>query len=325
MSPGDRNFGGRSTVYVLWMRSVQLDFSRLPLAAALAVPCLLVGCVVQVDSEGQVATEHKRFQVDGAPEVTLSTFNGRIEVRAWDRPEVAVDVEKRGATSQLLDAIQVMSDQEGSRVHVQVQRPPQRTWDFVGAPQSARVIAWVPAQCRLVIRSDDGSITVEGVEGPIELRTADGSVTALKVKGDVRADTGDGRIKIEDVEGRCDLTTGDGSVSVRGQLTDLKVRTGDGSVTVRALPGSRMRTDWDIETGDGAVLLMLPPSFDAELDAFTGDGRVRIADLVSDVRLDRDAKGRNRSRQSLRTRLGGGGHLLTIRTSDGSIALKAVD
>ncbi|MGH9161690.1 MAG: DUF4097 family beta strand repeat-containing protein [Vicinamibacteraceae bacterium] len=305
------------------MRSVQLDFARLPLAATLAVPCLLAGCVVQVDSEGQISTEHKRFQVEGAPEVTLSTFNGRIEVRTWDRPEVAVDVEKRGATSELLDAIEVVSDQEGSRVRVQVQPPPQGTWELVGAPHSARLIARVPAQCSIVARSDDGSIIVEGVEGPLELRTADGSVTALNVKGDVRADTGDGRIKIEDVEGRCDLNTGDGSVSVRGQITDLSVRTGDGAVTVRALAGSRMGTEWDIETGDGAVLMMLPASFDAELDAFTGDGSVRIAELVSDPHFDRDAE-RDRSHGSLRTRLGGGGHLLKIRTSDGSIALKAI-
>ncbi|MPZ16715.1 MAG: DUF4097 family beta strand repeat protein [Luteitalea sp.] len=307
------------------MGSVRFDFSRLPLVATLAVSWLLVGCVVQVDSEGQVATEQARFEVDGIPEVTLSTFNGRIDVRAWDRPEVAVDVEKRGATSELLDGIQVVSDQDGSRIHVQVQRSPQGTWDFVGAPQSARVTAWVPARCRLVVRSDDGSISVEGVEGPIELRTADGSLTALKVKGDVRAHTGDGRIKIEDVEGRCDLTTGDGNVSVRGRIMDLNVRTGDGSVTVRALPGSSMRTNWNVETGDGAVVLILPASFDAELDAFTGDGRVRIAGLVPELRFDRDAEGRDRSRQSLRTRLGDGGHLLKIRTSDGSIALKSVD
>lgn len=307
------------------MRSVRPGFPRLPLAVTLAMPCLLGGCVVQVDSEGQVATEHERFQIDGTPEVTLATFNGRIEVRAWDRPEVAVDIEKRGATSELLDAIQVTSDQEGARVRVQVPPPPQRAWDFVGAPQSARVIARVPAQCRLVVRSDDGSITVEGVRGPIELRTADGSVTALNVRGDVRADTGDGRIKIEDVDGRCDLATGDGSVSVRGRITDLNVRTGDGAVTVRAQSGSSMRADWNIETGDGAVLLMLPASFDAELDAFTGDGRVRIADLTTALPFGRDAEDRDRSHQSLRTRLGGGGHLLKIRTSDGSIALEAVD
>ncbi|MPY90437.1 MAG: DUF4097 family beta strand repeat protein [Luteitalea sp.] len=307
------------------MRSVRPGLFRLPVAATLVAPCLFGGCVVQVDSEAQVATEHQRFAVDGTPEVTLATFDGSVEVRTWDRPEVVVDIEKRGATVELLERIQVSSHQEGNRIRVEVRQPSQGRWGFVGAPQSARVTAFVPAMCHLRARSDDGSISVEGVDGQIELRTADGSVTALKVKGDVRAHTGDGRIKVEDMEGRCDLTTGDGSVTVTGRLTGLSVRTGDGSVTVRAFPGSHMGADWDVESGDGAVLITLPTAFSADVDASTGDGRIQVGGLTPELGDRQERDRRDRDRRSLRTRLGVGGHLLKIRTSDGSIALKSIE
>ena len=54
------------------------------------------GCVVGVDSQGQIVREEKRFKVDGAPDLRLTTFDGAIEVRGTDGSEVLVEIEKRG-------------------------------------------------------------------------------------------------------------------------------------------------------------------------------------------------------------------------------------
>jgi hypothetical protein len=67
-------------------------------------------------------------------------------------------------------------------------------------------------------------------------------------------------------------------------------------------------------TGDGSVTVDLPDSFDAELDAHTGDGRVSVSDeLLSGTTQT--------SRRSIRGRLGEGGHALHLRSGDGSIRL----
>lgn len=41
------------------------------------------------------------FSVSGAPDVEFSTFEGPIEVEGWDRPEVRVVIEKRGANADM--------------------------------------------------------------------------------------------------------------------------------------------------------------------------------------------------------------------------------
>lgn len=276
---------------------------------------MLSGCEVRYDPPGYVERESKRFVVSGTPEITLTTFDGSIEVRGWDRSEVVVEVEKRAATRELVSDIEVTSEQDGTRVRVEAHRPNESRW-MSRRGRQAKLIASVPKSANLLVRSDDGAIVLERVEGRIEARTADGSVRCIEVQGDVLVHTGEGSVRLEGARGRFDVTTGDGSITLAGEPDTVKAHTGDGSVTLRVKSGVMMAADWDISTGDGGVMLYLPRDFSASLDAYTGDGRIRN-DLTVEA-MDEES----RSRRTLRGQLGGGGRLLKVRTGDGSIALR---
>ena len=99
---------------------------------------------------------------------------------------------------------------------------------------SARIVASVPAHCNLIVRSEDGSIRIERVDGKIDLRSGDGSVTGIDLTGTVRVHTGDGSMRFDNVSGALDLESGDGGARVSGRLQAVKLKTGDGSVEVRA-------------------------------------------------------------------------------------------
>jgi len=87
----------------------------------------------------------------------------------------------------------------------------------------------------------------------------------------------------------------------------------------RGGPGSRTDGEWNVTTGDGDVSLEVPEGFGADVDARTGDGRVRI-DSITDTT---DAgKNEGEERESVAGKLGGGGKALRIRTSSGSITVK---
>ena len=73
-------------------------------------------CVVSVDSQGQIVREEKRFTVDGTPDLHLATFDGAIEIQSWDKPEVLVEIEKRGPTREAVDGLKVESSQDGNRI-----------------------------------------------------------------------------------------------------------------------------------------------------------------------------------------------------------------
>src|SRR5512140_2986565 len=75
------------------------------IALIFAASWLAAGCdvTVGVGSDRYLERETKDFKVSGTPEILLTTFDGSIEVRAWDRPEVSVEIEKRGSNKQAVD------------------------------------------------------------------------------------------------------------------------------------------------------------------------------------------------------------------------------
>lgn len=301
--------------------SVMPHMLRLSAAAALLVAS--AACDIQMDAHAFIEREEKRFPAGPAPEITLSTFDGSIQVRPWDRPEVLVEVEKRGSDKMAVDKIQVVGEAKGNQISVDARQPSSEKVSMgIGFHNStsAKLIASVPRGSRLTITTRDGSISVERIDGALELRTDDGSVRVSESPGDLTIVTRDGSITLDRVAGRIDARTGDGSINVSGSPSSLLLESGDGSVVVRAERETVMTGDWSVRTGDGSVVVEVPPGFSAELDAETRDGSVRSELTIAGVQTDQR---RGDERRRLHGKIGAGGKVLKLRTGDGSIRLRA--
>jgi DUF4097 and DUF4098 domain-containing protein YvlB len=292
---------------------VRVPFAAAALAAIAAGP----GCVdiIGADLARYVQRDEKHFAVTGKPDVTVSTFDGAIEVRPWDRQEVQVVIERRGTTKEAADTIEITADQNGDRISVEAKVPPSHGFGW-HTNRSARLIVSLPASADVKARSGDGSIDIEGVDGRVTLSSGDGSIRGRRLHGELDVHTGDGSIKLERVNGALKAETGDGSIVADGTFTGLRAHSGDGSVNISADDGSSSAGEWNITTGDGSVTLALPEDFSAEVDAHTGDGGIHLRDVqLSGVT---GAIGKH----TLRGRIGSGGGTLRVRTGDGSITLK---
>jgi hypothetical protein len=277
------------------------------------------GCVVSMDHDGQIERVEKRFTVEKTAELHLVTFGGPIEVRSWDRPEVLVQIDKRGPDKKSLETIDVIADQKGDVIQVEARHTKTHS-SFVNlgffVSPSAKLIASVPRNTNLVIRTEDGSVVLERVTGRAEIKTGDGSIHVTETSGELLAETGDGSLQLEDVAGTVEARTGDGSIRLTGLPTTLHARTGDGSIYLRIRNGASMTGDWVVATNDGSISVELPEGFAAQIDADSGsDGRVR-----SDLKLA-NAVGGTRDSRTLTGALGDGGRRLSIRTGDGTIRL----
>lgn len=304
---------------------------RLPLLV-IAACTVFAACEVNLNTEGLSARETKTFTVKGLPNVVLDTFDGAIEIHSWDKPEVEVEIEKRAMEQALIDEIKVQADQQGDVVTIKVTGP--RRTEFRGVTigmhisPTARLRVVVPRSSNIQATSGDGSIRAEAVEGKILLTTQDGSVTATRIGGDIQIRSGDGSIRLDNVTGKLDLETEDGSIGLEAQPSVLKARTGDGSIRAMISPDSTMTDNWDLATSDGSVMLQLPGLFNAEIDAETSDGTVRSDHpLLSDEdRLERrrgeDGDERRDRRRILRAKMGDGGKILKVRTGDGTIRIE---
>jgi DUF4097 and DUF4098 domain-containing protein YvlB len=300
------------------MEAVMLRSIRtFALPAALALAFAGSGCIDVVGSDfaRHVERDVKTFTTVGTPTVSLSTFDGSIEVRQWDKPQVEVVIERRAPSKEMADSIQVDAKQSGDTISIDVKVPPASGFGLHFGSRSAKLIVSTPAKVNLAAKSGDGSIDVGRLTGTIELRSGDGSIKGSELHGDVRAHTGDGSIHLDGVDGALDADTGDGSIVVSGAFTTVHARSGDGSVKIRCDRVLADGGDWNIVTGDGSVALEVPDGFNAELDAHTGSGRVNLQDVtVSNVSGELD-------RHTMRGRIGSGGRSVKLRSGDGSIRI----
>jgi hypothetical protein len=281
-----------------------------------AVALASTGCSIDVQGQESVLREQRRIPVTGTPRVTIRTFDGSIELRAWDRDEIMVDTERRAASAEDARNIKVELTEADGEVLIEA-RPPERRAFFLGHGISPRVrmLVTLPRQLSVDARTGDGAIMARDLDGAVDLVTGDGSVRLADLGGRIKVRTGDGAIAASDLRGSVSISTGDGSVNVSGRFDDLTVRTGDGAIDLQALPGSAMKSEWTVSSGDGSVQIFLPQDFNADIDAHTGDGGIRTEGIA----LLGPRQGGERRNKDIRGRVGSGGELLTVRTGDGSI------
>jgi hypothetical protein len=267
-------------------------------AAILVLPLALSACVINVDADGTVIRDEKLFTVPPGAELTLTTFDGSIQVDAWDRPEIRVEIQKRGPDPDVAAALEVKATQEGNRLVVEAPAP-RVSHEFVGignvSSPSVSFVVSVPKKVK------------------VSANTRDGSIKAANLTGDLTVRTDDGSVQVGGVNGRVSLESGDGSIHAEGRFEALHVQTGDGSIVIEAGEGSTMNGDWDVSTRDGSIVFRIPENFSAQIDATSRDGSVR-GDLGG-LAHEEGSHGQ----ESLRGRVGNGGHTVKLRSGDGSI------
>lgn len=236
----------------------------------------------------------RSFTTSGVPQLNIRTNDASIAVRASGTAAVEARVTANGWRIGPQE-VTITDRQTGDLIELEI-RIPTRLRILHNA--SVHVEVAVPRKTNLQVKTGDGSITVDGVDGDLALHSGDGRIEALDLAGRLTAETGDGRIR------------------VRGRFDSLQLHTGDGSMEAEVLPGSAMSSQWRLSTGDGAVRLRVPGDFAAILEATTGDGHIHN-DLPVTV------SGRLSSNR-IRGVLNGGSQLLTVKTGDGSIRLERI-
>lgn len=241
-----------------------------------------------------VADEWKKnYTVAGRPEIRVDTNDASIEVKASNRTDIEAHVYTEGYEIGP-GKVRITERQAGNRIEIEVRRPGEHL-SFGFHARTIRIEVSVPREVNLELRSGDGHIRLDDVKGEFRLDTGDGHIEANRVDGSLRAHTGDGH------------------VSVDGRFDDLDIRTSDGGVETEIRAGSKLNSSWSVRTGDGSVNLRLPGDLAADLDASTGDGHIMVDFPVTTTSTP--------SRSSLRGKINGGGHILEIRTGDGSIRI----
>ena len=255
----------------------------------------------------------KSFSISNRAKVHVDTNDGNVQIVTGDTKEVEFRVEYTGLA--IDKTLHIDSRQQGDDVEITA-RVVGRTPFSVRALAKLRVVVRMPKDGDLRAESGDGSITVDGLSGAVDLRSGDGKLSVKSLTGEVRLHSGDGSIDGIDLDGKCDVVSGDGHIRVTGRFDVLRARSGDGRIDVAALHGSKLESNWDIGSGDGRIDLALPTELAAFIDANSRDGQISTSIPLAVQGII--------GKSQLRGNMNGGGKTMSIHSGDGAIRLKQV-
>ena len=230
------------------------------------------------------AQETRTFNVTGTPRVSITTFDGRVTVRGWDKQEVSYTATRQAYDEESLKQITIQAQQQGQSISVNAEPGN----DHNG---SVHLDVYVPRRSAIHVSSGDGALNLDGVSGDITLRSGDGPIEVANGGGQLEVNTGDGVIKVIKFDGQVDARTGDGEINLDGNFNALSARTGDGMIYLTVPAGS----SFTIETNAP--------------DEISNEGFIVAEDITPSPRLKR-------------WRIGNGGKVFVLKTGEGKIFLR---
>lgn len=292
---------------------------------------LLGGCDAN-GGFGEVTEDfHYSYAFEPGGRLELTNTNGSVEITGWDRNSIDVSGTKYASEQSELADIKVKVEASGNTARISTEIP-KNHWH---GSRGVRFHVRVPRKIRLE-RADttNGSVTAEDLEGGGHLRSTNGKISLARLAGDYDAQTTNGSIEWEDCSGVEKAETTNGAIrgrikegSIAAQSTNgtvdltvekprdsraMRVSTTNGSLTLALAEfhGNPINA----ETTHGSVTLRLPSDTNANLEAETS-----MASITSDLSL---SSVEERSKHSLRGRLGSGGPSIAASTHMGSIRIQ---
>ena len=245
---------------------------------------LLTGCARYVS----VITETHSIPANST--VTVSTFNGAINVEWYEGTELILEITRTSGRSE--EELEKAEVEITSGVITSIEAHRLDRYANVGVSLKLRL----PHGTEISkLHSSNGCITVSGGGGTAQVHSSNGSISFVNFSGTVSVETSNGSIS---VSGSNLVYASSSNGSINGEIMSI---TPEG-ITLR--------------TSNGAINVEIDPRLNADLEMVTSNGSVSVTgEGFSNVRID-DSDGW--------ATLGAGGNPITLRTSNGNIRVTAV-
>lgn len=241
--------------------SLNKPASRAPI---LALAPLFIGLCAAFPALAGTPIDQTR-PLDPRGRVEIDNLKGRVDVRAWDRPEVKIT----GSLGNGVEKFSVEGDKRVLRIEVKYPNRAKNT-------EPTMLVVQVPLQAELEVSTVSANIDVHGV--------APREISLESVSGDIVANGAPRRASVESVSGDVVLTFNSAEVDASSVSGDLTVNGRlNGEVSVESVSGA-MRVD---SKGERVRRLAASTvSGDMELNvALAGDGEVSTESVSGDLLL----------------------------------------
>ena len=297
----------------------------------------VAGCLVAA-SPAQAQTGEGSFErtlkVSGAVDLSIQTGSGQIRVQpgATDTVRIAARLTSGGSWTASNSDIEARIrkieqnppiEQQGSTIRIgrfvdeNLSRNISISYD-VTVPADTKVAASTGSGSIVVgalkgeadVSSGSGSIQVEGAAA-LKAHTGSGGITARSIAGVIAANSGSGSITITQTgAGEVKVSAASGGVTLTGVNGAASVSSASGGITIDGRPSG----PWSLNSSSGGVSVTVPPDAAFDLDADSSSGSVST---VHPVTMSGEIE-----KHHIKGKVRGGGPLVKISTSSGSIRIK---
>jgi len=315
----------------------------LPLLAACLLFSLAARCAHAADG-----TFEQTFSVSGPVDLDAQTHSGNITVRTGAAGSVfvrgTIQVRRRDASDAESIVRQLQAnpplEQVGNAIHIR------NIDEDLRRRVSISYEITTPAETTADAQTGSGNIDIGGIRGPVEANTGSGNIAVANVSGTTRTNTGSGNIDLSTIGAPSHARTGSGNIVARAMTGDFSGGTGSGNVIIdqasggnvemnsgsgnleaRGVRGSlnastgsggvtaegEMTADWNLRTSSGSVHVSLPSEAAFTIEARSSSGSIEVNHPLT-------VQGRI-GRREVRGTVRGGGSLLAVSTSSGSIRI----
>ncbi len=274
---------------------------------------VLAGCELESFGSAESYKEdfHQSHALKAGGRLYIENFNGSVEITGWDQETADVSGTKYASTPELRDALKVDIVASGDTLRIRTIRPSGHRGNM-----GARYVIKVPRKTELErVESSNGSIRVNDIEGLARLHTSNASIHTVGLRGSLEAHTSNGSIQADDVRGALEAVTSNASIKVRLSSPEpgrpIKLDTSNGSIQLDL--DALKNNDITADTSNASITVRMPANVGARVLARTSN-----ASVTTD--FDVTMKGTT-GKSRLEGTIGGGGPLLDLSTSNGSIKL----
>lgn len=227
------------------------------------------------------------FAPEGDVQLDISTFNGRIDLETWDRPEFEFRLVKSIRTKEEEKAAAIADKmanfvQDGNKIRIEASSHGGEILSNCGVA----VYGHLPSDRVYAagLTTLNGRVNVEGLNASsLRVKTANGRIVATNVSGN-----------------SIELKTANGRIEFSGVTPNLVARTSNGRIV--AVPGGHASGNYDLHTSNGSIRLGLVPSPDTGYDVEASTTHSKIVTELGDLEFRADERGHSRQHIHARTR-----------------------
>lgn len=203
--------------------------------------------------------------LDPRGSIDVSNLKGRIQVRAWDKPEVRIT----GSLGDGVERLQIEGDRRNLEVKVRYPRGSNRA-------EPTTLILDVPQLAELEIDGVAVDIDVQGMAGDsLDIESVSGDIVAVGAPRQADIGSVSGSLRLNLNSHKVDLESVSGNIALRGRISgEIAAETVSGDIRIDTRGEPARRLDTSSVSGNASYV-----------GGLAAGGRITVESVSGDIRL----------------------------------------